>query len=191
MPSEPKPGEPLSPEAERILSGVPNSIGDESGEQEVDGSAGASENADALAGLMPEIDFDPREVQDVLEEAFDWMADRFDSAHWKLTERQSRMLGKPTAQLLSSLYMKLSNYLPIILADWCDSTPGLMAFILASGVVVGPKIAQQYAVSRERRRMGPKKVQSASARPQTVPPRPQNGPVGVGPIEPIAEILDQ
>jgi hypothetical protein len=182
--TEPKPGEPLNADAERILAAVPEKIDAETGEDAAEPPFGESESADILSDLMPKIDFDSREVQDVLEEAFDWMAERFDSAHWKLTERQSRMLGKPTAQLLGSLYAKLSNYLPEILSRWCDSTPGAMAFILASAVVVAPKVAQQVVVSRERRKNF---TSRKSASPIPIRPPSQAGPVGPmptsGPIE--------
>jgi hypothetical protein len=157
--SEPKPGAPLSEESERLLRSVPESIGEaEPAPEPRPGIVFADADESALADLLPEISFDPVEVAGVLEELFDWTAEKFDSAHWKLTERQSRMLAKPTAELLSSLYMKLGQFLPAILMGWCEATPGLMGFLLTSGIVIGPKVAVQFQLSRSRARAARNKV---------------------------------
>jgi len=181
--TEPRPGEPLPPEAERVLHAVPDSIGD-AGEASSIHEAEPELMADDIADLIPEIDFDQREVQDALEEAFDWMAERFDSGHWKLTERQSRMLGKPTTQLLSTVWSKLAQFLPGFLAKLCQSTPGLAGFILAGAVVVGPKAARQIAISRSRRA---KKTtidgERPTSRPGPVPITQAPGPVGAATTE--------
>jgi hypothetical protein len=142
------PEDPLPPESERILAGVPETIGDDQG----DAAPGPVEvpDADPIAALMAQVAFEPQDVQDVIEEFFDWMAERFQSDHWKLTERQSRMLGRPAAQLANSLWQKMQSYVPDILSKWCEETPGAMAFIVACGIVVVPKVSTQLALSRER-----------------------------------------
>ena len=163
--SEPRPGAPLSDEAERLLRSVPESISEAEPEPEArPGIVFAETDEGAIADLLPDISFDPAEVAGVLEESFDWLAEKFDSAHWKLTERQSRMLAKPTAELLGSLYMKIGAFLPAILLGWCEATPGLMGFLLTSGIVVGPKVAVQFQLSRSRARAARNKVG-----PQRVP----------------------
>jgi len=187
--TEPKPGQPLNAESERILRGIPESISDAPAESDAPDAlpiSSAQPGAEAIAGLMPEIVFDAEEVQAVLEEAFDWLAQKFDSAHWKLTDRQSRMLGRPTAQLLGSLYAKIGTFLPGVLARWCESTPGAMGFLLASGIVIGPKIATQFQVSRARRQKEAQRVG-----PRAVPAQPIQrpmGPVGRSPVRPAAPI---
>ena len=169
---------PLTPEAERILSAVPETIGD----VPVDGVdvAGQIEEPNPFAGLMAAIAFEEQDVKDTLSEMFDWMAERFNSEHWKLTDRQVRILGKPTAQLLNSLWAKLNVILPDILARWCDDTPGATAFILACGIVVGPKVAKQVTISRQRKAANRQMVQPADshgpARPQQQRPQPQPVP---------------
>jgi hypothetical protein len=183
--SEPRPGQPLSAESERLLKSVPEFIGEP--ESQPDARPGiqfAQSDAEAIAAMLPDITFDPAEVQGVLEEMFDWTAEKFDSAHWKLTERQSRMLAKPTAELLSSLYLKIGAFLPAILMNWCQATPGLMGFMLTSGIVIGPKVAVQFQLSRSRRqaaknKVGPQRV-PAPIRPAAVPAPPAQPAAGAG-----------
>jgi hypothetical protein len=167
--------EPLSAEAERLLAAVPETIGDGPAEA-IDPNAGAqqgTESGDAIAALMQQIAFEPQDVQDQLSEFFEWLAERFKSDHWKLTERQARMLGKPAAQLLNSVWTKLQAILPDILARWCDSTPGATAFLLASGIVVVPKIGKQIAISRARA--------GANAAAKMVQPGTSHGPAQPAP----------
>jgi len=166
------PGAPLSPEAERILAAMPGVIADEhAGEVLV--PSGEPSSAGDLADMLPDIDFDPLEVGAVLEEMFDWIAERRNSACWKLTERQSRMLAKPTAQLCATLYAKLAQFLPGWLANLCDQTPGLMGVIVAGSIVVAPKVVFDFRTSRARRK-APRPVTVGSS--QGV--RPSPGPVG-------------
>jgi hypothetical protein len=166
--SEPKPGQPLTQEQEQILDEAFDEIGvakPAPGQQE---PAISGEGAVAAA-MLPDITFDPEQVEDVLGEAFHWIAEKFDSAHWELTEKQSRMLGRPTAQLLTTLCSRL----PEFLLRWCDATPGLAGMAITGVIVVGPKVAQQVAISRERR-----KAMKPKAQPQAVPRKAQAGPVG-------------
>lgn len=158
--------QPLSDESERLLSQVPESIADEG---QVDGGAAQPQSAsdDAISALMAQVAFEPQDVQDTLGELFDWLADRFESEHWKLTERQARMLGRPTAQLLNSLWAKLRERIPDILTRWCDETPGAMAFLMACGLVITPKVMQQVSLSRKRT-----KEKKPTAQPQSKPVQP-------------------
>jgi hypothetical protein len=151
--------EPLSPESERILSAIPDHIGP--GEPGEGGASTVDDAGDPIAALMAQVAFETQDVQDTLCELFDWLGERFESDHWKLTDRQARMMGRPTAQLLNSIWAKLQNLLPDILARWCEETPGATAFILACGIVVAPKIGKQIVISRERaasKKKGPKLV---------------------------------
>ena len=134
---DPRPGDPLTNEQEHILADVPQFIGDapqaESGAQ--GGADEPGESGDAVASLMAQIAFEPQDVQDTICEFFEWMAERFDSDHWKLSERQARMLGKPTAILADAMWRKLTALLPDIIGQWCESTPGATAFLFAFGIV--------------------------------------------------------
>jgi hypothetical protein len=181
--SEPKPGEALPPDAERLVSDVPETIGDQGRPaarlaDPQDATAAAAVGAISPEFLQGLIGFEERDVRNVLEEGFDFLADRFNSEHWKLTEKQSQMLGGPTAQLLSSVWTKLSYLLPDQIARWCVSTPGLAGFVIVSSVVIGPKVMQQLTISRQKK--------SAPA-----PQRPATGPVPVSfrsPVAPVGEI---
>ncbi len=164
--------ETLSAEAEQLLAGVPETIGNvvemPGGDQLPD-----AVEADPVAALMDSIAFEEQDVRDQVEELFEWLAEKFQSDHWKLSERQARMLGKPTAQLLNALWAKLKTRIPDILAQWCETTPGATAFLVAVGIVVIPKATKQLALSRERRRV-PVKGQAAPPTPirANTPPKP-------------------
>lgn len=147
--------EPLSPESERILSSVPSSIGGEA--DDPGGPADVRVKDDGpVAALMEQVAFETQDVQDMLAEMFDWLAERFQSEHWKLNERQARVLGRPSTLMLNSIWLKLQAYIPEILAKWCEETPGATAFITAVGLVIVPKVTKQVAISRERAKSGSK-----------------------------------
>jgi hypothetical protein len=176
--SEPKPGEELSPEAEALLS----EIDDGGGDAQAAPGAPASADSAVLGAMLPDIAFEEEDVRAVLEESFAWLAEKFDSGHWNLTERQSRMLGKPTAELLSGLYMRVREFLPDILLHWCDATPGLMGVLIAGTIVVVPKVKTQVSLSMQKRHQ-PKRVTAMPARPSPAQPGPiSSQPVHVGPV---------
>lgn len=141
----------LPPAAEAKLNAVPDVIGgadpaspDAAGE--VDSITG-----DDISALMAGVAFEEQDVRDLLGEFFEMLASRFESEHWKLTDRQSQLLGKPATILANSLWVKLTQIIPDIIARWCESTPGAVAFLTAAGIVIGPKIMRQIQVSRARR----------------------------------------
>lgn len=179
--TEPRPGEPLSDEAERGLADVPASIDDEP-EHKVrwpDGPAGSDElpdDAETAASLLPKINFNESKVRKFLIEAFDTLANRFKSAHWKLTDNQADMLSGPTAELMGGIYTKLSVHLP----DALVGTPGATAFLLAVAFVVAPKVAQQMAISRARSQGA---SEETTRRPGPVPAQARRQ----GPVGPIAD----
>jgi hypothetical protein len=165
--------DPLSEESARLLASVPDSIGStEPGDDpELPGD-------DAVASLMAMVAFEPQDVQDTLCEFFDWTAERFKSDHWRLTDRQARMLGKPSALLLNSLWARLCVIMPDIIGRWASETPGASAFLLAVGIVVIPKVTKQIQVSRQRKSVKPviqPNLRPESVRPQPPPPDPTVG----------------
>lgn len=165
--SEPAPGEPLPAESERVLEELSSETGGEGDEAEFV-SAGAS---GGVASFIPSINFKPELVKKYLNALFTRLADGFDSAHWLLTEDEADLLAGPTAELLGGAWSKLSQYLPEMLVSF----PGATAFIFAAGVVIGPKIAQQMAISKVKKRGLPVKPRSEEG-PQPVPPRPKPEP---------------
>lgn len=162
---EPKPGEPLSAEAEKLLADL--AAADDDGPEDGEAPEGAALEP------VPEssIEFDAETVREVLEESFGWLADRFDSDHWRLTERQSRMLTRPTTQLLGSVWTHIRRMLLMRLERWSETTPGLMDFALIFGIVVAPKVTKQIAITRERRNPRARRVTEKNAGPQPVPAR--------------------
>lgn len=138
----------LSPEAEAQLSAVPDHIGE--GGADVAGSPVDVQQGEEgeLGSLLDGVTFEEQDVKDVLALMFDWLADRFNSDHWKLNDIQQRMLGRPGTQLANALFAKLKDRLPESLANWCDSTPGATMFFLAATVIVVPKITKQFQLSR-------------------------------------------
>lgn len=125
---------------------------------------------DPVAALMAQVAFEEQDVRDTLCEFFDWLAVKFESEHWSLTDRQARMLGRPTAQLANSLWVRIQEFLPDVLARWCESTPGALGFLTAAGLIVTPKIMQQIKISRERR--AKRTMLERDQRPQGMPQAP-------------------
>jgi hypothetical protein len=145
--SEPGDGQP----DERLLSQIPATVSDDpagAGPQIIDDAPAAD---DPISALMAQISFEEEDVKAYLSEFFEWMAERFESDHWKLTDRQQRILGRPTAQLMNSMWAQLCARFPEIIARWCESTPGAAAFLAAFGLVVVPKAWTQIRVSRARK----------------------------------------
>lgn len=184
--NEPKPGEPLSPEREQVLRDGFEQIGVEQpgpgqpgGPSGVTATVHTSEGAE-VADMLIEMKFDVQETQDLFLLAFHRIADWFDSAHWELDEVEARALAKPATRMLSSFYSRL----PEVITHWCDSTPGLGAFLAMSAIVIVPKAKYQMAISRERR-----KAPTPINRPQAVPGHSQPAPVGR--MQKAAEIVDQ
>jgi hypothetical protein len=93
--------------------------------------------------------FNQQDVHDTLIEFFDFLAGHFDSEHWKLKERQARMLAEPGTQLINAGWKKIAQFLPEALQRWCETTPGLMAFILASGLIIVPRVKTQVMLSNK------------------------------------------
>jgi hypothetical protein len=144
-------GESITPEKQTQLNAVPDVIGDEA-KPDASASAEAMDSgAAAMVSVLDGLVFSEQDVADTLTELFSWLADKFGSDHWLLSERQQRMLGGPTAQVVNASWVKLREKLPDILARWCESTPGATAFLMAFGIVVVPKAMKQMKLSRERK----------------------------------------
>lgn len=162
--TEPQPGEPLNPEAEAALGDVAQVIGEESERAD----SPAMPNGETVPPLLPAIGFSEEKTKKYLVETFEWLAERFDSSHWLLTENQADMLAGPTAELLGGIWTKLS----VVLPDALVSFPGATAFLLAFSWVIVPKAAQQMAISRARRTgQNPKATQPGPKGPVAVPRR--------------------
>lgn len=151
----------LSGEQQQQLNAVPDVIGDTQPAAAGVPNAGAS----SMLSVLDNVAFSEQDVTDALTEFFSYLSGRFDSEHWLLTERQQRMLGGPTAQLVNGVWAKLRTKLPDILARWAESTPGATAFMMAFGIVVVPKVMAQVKLSREKQSPAPVKAETAERKP--------------------------
>lgn len=184
--TEPRPGQPLSPESEHILHEMPGSIGAQPAGQVEPPIGIADAESVAAAAMLSElasaITFEEQDVRELLEMGFGWMAEKFESDHWRLSERQSKIIGRPAAQLATSLWVKVCQFLPEWLMRAAETTPGLAGFVLGSGIVVGPKVMQQMRISKTRKVRDAGQVRPAPAQPRAAGPT----PIRQGPVGPIA-----
>jgi hypothetical protein len=149
------------------LASVPDVIGDDAATAGK-GSEEVAFDPEMVRGLMEQVAFEEQDIRDMLSELFEYMAERFESDHWKLTDRQARMIGKASFQLANTLWTKLMDYLPEILGKWCETTPGAAAFLMTFGIVVVPKVIKQAKLSRQR------KTNPIPVKPVTSEPKPQH-----------------
>lgn len=136
----------VPPAADAAFSRVPVVI-KEPGEAEAEDLS-----ADDLRELMAEVQFEDEDVRECLEEGFEALSEFFGSEHWRLTPRQARILGKPLAKLLNSIWAELCRRLPELFARWAERLPGLAGTVAMVGVVGGPKLLKQARIYRGRRR---------------------------------------
>ena len=158
--------ETLTAEQIAQLDALSSPIGDVPGDP-----AAAGVGDPAAAGMLAVLDnvaFTTEDVTDALTEFFAFLGERFGSDHWQLSERQGRMLGGPSAQLANAMWAKLREKLPDILTNWCETTPGATAFLMAFGIVVVPKVMKQVKLSRSAD-VREKDVQRETQQPEAAP----------------------
>ena len=132
------------------LNSVPAVVSDPQAGAEV--GEGETISAGEIREMLDDLgDFLEPDVKDVLEEAFDFLAEHFKSDHWKLSERQQRMLARPITRLLNHFWAKLKERIPESLANLAETTPGVAGLIIAVPVVIAPKVVKQVKLSRERK----------------------------------------
>lgn len=164
--SEPQPEPQLSPSIEASFAKIPDEVKDPAT------AAPAEENefsADDLRELMQELDdFEADDVKETLVECFEALSEYFGSDHWKLSDRQARMMGKPVARLLNSFWKELCKILPELFRKMAERFPGFAGTMAAGAIVCGPKAVKQWRIARERR--------SGVTRPAATPIRPASSP---------------
>lgn len=169
--------EPLSPETERILSAAPDVVSDQLPQADAQGADLSEENG--VSALMAQVTFEEEDVREGLEMLFALFAEWRQIEDWKLTANQSRILGRPCAQMINAIWLKLQGRMPGWVERWLSETPGAAAFLLACAIVVGPKVSKDIAISRERRNAD--RAKPVSARRQNAA-----GPVAVGRATPAS-----
>lgn len=182
----PAPGDPLSEESERIRAGVPDFITDLPPEAEQDQPSETIPQGDPevigreeaeLRELMDQVAFEEEDVKEQLAELCDWIAESLKADHWRLSDRQKRMVARPLTILLNSLWARLSEFLPKFFAEWCERTPGLFGSVTACTIVFGPKLWKQIEINRQRRRLRQEPPPGAASAPRSSQ-KPAGGPVG-------------
>jgi hypothetical protein len=150
-PESPKPSsgssaEPLSAESERLLSGVPDHIGGEGGESPASPGGGGQ-----IAAMIDALVFKPEHVEIALRGVFKGLGWWFDSEHWQLTPEDSGWITQPATEMLNYIWLDNRDDISNAFVTWVMSTPGALGLLIGGGVVLGPRIAKQVELSRERR----------------------------------------
>ena len=166
--SIPFPAEHLSPESERLLAAVPDVIGDDGPEGQAlpPLAPGEQGEVDELMQLVGDIDFQQEDIQYLAEQLFEMIAEMRQMEHWKLTDRQSKILARPLYRMVNAIWAKLVEKLP----DYVTSIPGLAGTCLALGIVAPPKILKDRSISIERAQTARKSVGSQAATPGAAGP---------------------
>jgi hypothetical protein len=139
----------LSDEQEGKLRDILGSDGAGDSPLPMDGEAGGEFDGEDISGMLASISFETEDIQEVLEGAFESLAEwtKFDG--WRLSERQARMMGKPLTQMANHFWGQLCAWIPDKIMAWMDSVPGFSGFLLASGVVLTPKFLKWRAARHE------------------------------------------
>ena len=159
---------------------VPGRIGDEPVfEREAEpGRPGIS------IGALGSFQFNQKLVTSAFEKLYHAMALYFDSEHWELSPLESELVGQPAKMLLDSCWVHIQKLLPLWLASWAESTPGLVEFVFAMAIVNSGRITEQWSISRERRGAVPR--EKKGPQPVPAPARPR-GHQPIGPIDTTVE----
>lgn len=171
----------ISAEQVAELASVPDTIGGEAAAPGAPATPGAGE-LDEMVEFLQSMGIDEDDMQEWLSEGCEFLAERFKSEHWKLTDRQGRMLAKPYTACANKLWIKMLDWLPDFLSNLAKASPEAAAMVISTAVVFGPKVAKQFVLSRSRKEL-PKK--SAEDKPQQVKevPKPKPAAPAKGEIE--------
>lgn len=168
---EPRPDEPLSAEAERILAGIPRI-------QEAPGDA-----------LPPADDFEPEsdelsialsgeeQIALVLQKGFGWIADLRDRDCYRMDDPTAAKLGRVWSPVVRDAWTK---YAPMFLAQFAEAHPGLLTALLTTSVIVGPMVSADLRQTREERRA----KSPVESKEPVVQPKPKSEPAPAPTPEP-------
>ena len=129
--------EPLSAEAERLLSAIPDVIG-ETHEGGTDFPAGPSVEGSPNVGTLlgPEV-VTAEMLAAILKGAFGWVADWRKREVYRLDEDRAAALAQPWCPVLNSWW---ERWAPSFLAQFSAANPGLVSAIITTAVIVGPMV---------------------------------------------------
>lgn len=134
--SEPGPGEPLSAEAERILAGVPDVIG------EAEPEAGAAADGVTVTVEAPPVVLSSATVKLLLLAACKQVAKWRKFDRYAIGESEAGLLAGPYTELLNAVIDKLA---PAFVRQFAVSLPGLGEAVALSAVIFGPVVMADLA----------------------------------------------
>jgi hypothetical protein len=158
--------EPLSPEAEQILSQIPETIGGEA--DDPGGPADVGDHAGQLGGagfdLAGEI-CDEEAAREILEWVGDSLADWRKREEYRVAGKRAGGAAKHWSRVINGLW---TRYAPLLLSQLGETVPGLIPAVAMTAIAFAPAIGadiKQTALDRGRR--GVAEPQG----PQPVPPQ--------------------
>jgi hypothetical protein len=142
----------ISSEQQAELNAVPDSIGGTNADKaDAAGHALGSGDLGEMVEFLQSMGIDEDDMQEWLTEGCDFLSEKFKSDHWKLSDRQGRMLAKPYTAVANRLWVKILDWLPGFLGDLAKSSPEAAAMVISTAIVFGPKVAKQVVISRTRK----------------------------------------
>lgn len=128
--------EPLSAEAERLLSAIPDVIGETDEGQDLPPGASVEGSPNVGALLGPEV-VSAEMLASILKGAFGWVADWRKRDVYRLDEDRAAALAQPWCPVLNSWWERSA---PSFLAQFSAANPGLVLAIITTAVIVGPMV---------------------------------------------------
>lgn len=167
QPSSTGSGEPLSPEAERLLAGVPGVIGDgrdpaSLGETQT-GAVGSSTGEGALLGSLI---CDAEMVQEALVLVMGQIADWRKRDVYRLDEARAGLLARPYSEVINALW---AQFAPAVFTEFCNSIPGLAKAVLMSAVIFTPMVKADMEQTRKEKQAARRGADPSSTRGARTP----------------------
>lgn len=135
----------LTPEAERLLAAVPDTIGETADTNPIPGDV--QDTPEPAAALSLSTTITPDAVSDGLQVLTGWIADWRQFEPWRLDEVKADKLATSYAQVLDALWQR---YAPIFLTQLSATTPGLLQAAVMSALVFGPVIKADLARNKDK-----------------------------------------
>jgi hypothetical protein len=154
--------EPLSAEAERLLSAIPDVIGGNEGGVALPGGETLGEvPAGAIGASLhgPEI-ISADDLAAMLKGAFSWVADWRKRDVYRLDDERAAALAKPWHPIVNNAWERLA---PAFLARFSESNPGLIAAMFTTAVVVGPMVGADLKATAEEKALRRRSMMRESA----------------------------
>ena len=127
--------EGLSAEAENLLAGVPDVIGETGGVSLPSSDPDEAGAGDDLTPALGAEIIDAEQMQGLIVYATGVLADVRKFEPWRIGDGPASLLAKPYAQLVNGAWRQFA---PVLLSQMCEKYPGLFAALSLSAVIFGP-----------------------------------------------------